>query len=112
MYICLDCGEEFSRPKIIEDKHDDDPFTPREKHRVSPCCYTGFAAAMNCDDCGALIAIGKDAHGMCRKCAERTVARMRYLLFNEFTEAQREVLNDAFDGVPMTEPDKAKVILP
>jgi len=60
----------------------------------------------------AQIAIGKDTRGMCRKCAEKTVARMRYLLFNEFTEAQREVLNDAFDGVALTEPDKAKVILP
>ena len=112
MYICLDCGEEFTHPKIIEDKHDHDPFTPREKHRVSPCCYTNFAAAMNCGSCGTLIAIGKDTHGMCRKCAERTVARLRFLLFNEFTAAQREVLNDAFDGVALTEADKAKVIIP
>jgi len=111
MYICLNCGDEFLRPKIIEIRHGAE-FDLREKRLVSPCCHDSYAAAMNCGSCGTLIAIGKDTRGMCRKCAEKTVARMRYLLFNEFTEAQREVLNDAFDGVALTEPDKAKVILP
>lgn len=110
MYICLNCGEEFAHPRIYENRHS--AFGVAERYRASPCCGDSFASAIRCDSCGALIAAGADAHGMCRKCAEKTVARMRHLLFNEFTEAQREVLNDAFDGVALTEPDKAKVVLP
>ena len=111
MYICLDCGNEFTHPKTIEEKHGD-PFQLREKHRVSPCCHSTFAEAMRCGGCNALIAAGADCHGLCRKCAERAVDRLRYLLLNEFTEAEREALDEAFDGVFLTEPDKAKVIIP
>ena len=111
MYICLECGEEFSNPKTTEDNHGV-PFLLKVKHRVSPCCHGAFAEAIRCDRCGNLIAAGADAHGYCRKCAERTVDKLRYVLFNEFTEAEREILNDAFDGVALTEADKAKVVLP
>lgn len=111
MYICLDCGNEFTHPKTIEEKHGD-PFQLREKHRVSPCCHSTFAEAMRCGGCNALIAAGADCHGLCRKCAERAVDRLRYLLLNEFTEAEREVLDEAFDGVFLTDPDKAKVVIP
>jgi len=38
------------------------------------------------------------------------VERLRYFLYNEFTEAERQVLNDAFDGVALTDPDEAKVM--
>lgn len=110
MYICLECGHEFIGPVTVTDRHGS-PYVLKEKHRVSPCCHGAFAEATECVECGGLIAVGADSHGLCRKCAEKTVARLRYLLFNEFTEAQRETLNDAFDGVNLTEPDKAKVVL-
>lgn len=111
MYICLNCGEEFREPKVLEDRHGD-PFGLPEKLRVSPCCCDSFTEAVRCDRCGALIAAGADAHGLCRKCAEQTVEKLRNLLRNEFTEAEREVLNDAFDGVALTEPEKAKAVIP
>lgn len=110
-YICLNCGEEFSHPTILEDRHGG-PFGLGEKYRVSPCCHDGFTAAVTCPLCGELTAAGYDSHGLCRKCAEKTVERLQYFLYNEFTEAQREVLNDAFDGVALTDPDEAKVVLP
>ena len=110
-YFCLNCGESFERPKTIEEKHGE-PWRIGEKHRVSPCCLDSYTKAVSCTECEELIAAGTDAHGLCRKCAEKTVSRLQYLLLNEFTDAQREVLNDAFDGVHLTEPEKAKVVIP
>lgn len=106
-YICLNCGGQFEHPVTIVDDHALPFFS--EKHRVSPCCRDMFVETMPCDSCGAVIGKGTDYHGLCLKCARETVARLEYLLYNEFTEAQRQVLDDAFDGVSLTEPDKAKV---
>lgn len=107
-YICMNCGMQFDHPTTVVDNHGLPFFS--EKHRVSPCCRDTFVEAMPCQSCGHDVGKGADYHGLCRKCAEEAVSRLIYLLYNEFTEAQREVLNDAFDGVPLTEPDKAKVM--
>jgi hypothetical protein len=64
---------------------------------------------MECDGCGEILAAGTDHHGLCRKCAVKAVERLNYFLNNEFTEAERLVLDDAFDGVALSEPEKAKV---
>lgn len=108
MYFCLNCGDPFQKPKVLEDKHGE-PWRIGEKRRVSPCCRDSFVKAVGCTGCGELVPAGKDLHGLCRKCGEKTVSRLRYMLLNEFTEAEREILNDAFDGVPLTDPEEAKV---
>ena len=105
-YICLNCEELFDTPCEISD-----PGTG-ERYWRSPCCLDGFMPVVSCERCGKLIAVGADTHGLCGHCAEATVARLRYFLNNEFTEEEREVLNEAFDGVPLTEPEKAKVVVP
>ncbi len=107
-YFCLNCGEPFQKPKTIEEKHGE-PFRIGEKRRVSPCCKDSFVKALVCTGCQELIPAGKDQHGMCRKCAEKTVGRLQEHLIHDYTEAERQVLNDAFDGVALTEPGEAKV---
>lgn len=107
-YICMNCGKQFETPVTVSDNHGLPFFC--EKHRVSPCCHDTFMGTMTCAACDAEQAKGTDYHGLCRKCAEATVEQLCYFLYNEFTEAQRQVLNDAFDGVALTEPDKAKVM--
>ena len=105
-FICLGCEGLFNTPEQVNE-----PGTG-ETHRRSPCCKDGFAPVMECVHCGKLVAVGADLHGLCRSCAEKVVNRLRYLLNNEFTDAEREVLNDAFDGVPLTDPEEAKVVVP
>jgi len=107
-YICMNCGKQFETPAVEVDTHSLPFFC--EKHRVSPCCRDTFVETMACASCDAEIGKGTDYHGLCRKCAEQTVERLRYFLYNEFTEAERQVLNDAFDGVALTDPDEAKVM--
>ena len=109
-YFCLNCGEPFQHPKTLEDKHGE-PWRIGEKRRVSPCCKDSFVKAVVCagSECQELIPAGKDLHGLCRKCADKSVSRLRYFLLNEFTEAEREVLNDAYDGVALTDPEEAEV---
>lgn len=105
LYICLNCEETFQRPTLVREAHG-------ETYRVSPCCLDAFMQAMQCKRCEDYIAPGRDLHGLCRKCAERAVNRLTQLLATEFTEEEREALNDAFDGVALTEPWEAKVVIP
>lgn len=107
-YICMNCGGQFEHPTTVVDNHGLPFFS--EKHRVSPCCRDTFVETMPCNSCGRDVGEGTDYHGLCRKCAEAAVERLRYVLYNEFTEAERQVLDDAFDGVSLTEPDEAKVM--
>jgi len=105
LYICLNCEETFQRPTLIREAHG-------ELHQVSPCCLDAYMRAMQCAGCDTYLAPGQDAHGLCRKCAEAAVERLTQYLEEAFSEAEREVLNDAFDGVALTEPWEAKVVIP
>jgi len=106
-YICMNCGGQFEHPTVFVENHNL-PFYS-EKISLSPCCRDTFMPTMRCAVCGDVLAAGTDHHGMCKKCAVAAVDRLCYFLNNEFTEAEREVLNEAFDGVALTESDKAKV---
>ena len=103
-YICLNCEKLFSNPVQVAEKD------TGEHCWRSPCCLDGFAPVIACDHCGELMTAGSDLHGLCRACAKAVVARLRYYLNNEFTDSERKILNDAFDGVPLTDPESAKVV--
>lgn len=100
-YICMGCGETFHRPIRVEEDSG-------ERKLVSPCCGEGFRDAVSCRSCGTLLAEGTDEHGLCPACAHGAVERFRDLLRREFTGPEREALNDAFDGVPLTEPERGE----
>lgn len=102
-YICMNCGSSFRSPKTITEAHG-------EKHSVSPCCCDSYAAAAECCDCGREMPRGESRHGLCQKCAWTTVEHLRWYLRSNFTDAQRAVLNEAFDGVPLTQPEGARAL--
>lgn len=102
-YICLNCGAVFHKPRPVTECHG-------EKHDVSPCCGEDFAQGSECSYCGKEMPAAEGRHGLCRKCAWSTVEHFRWYLCNNFSEAQRAVLNDAFDGVPLTQPEQVKAL--
>ena len=70
---------------------------------VSVCCGDGFDEAAQCVRCDGWEVKGALHHGLCRRCAQKAVERLRAVLREEFSREEREVLNDAFDGVPLAE---------
>lgn len=95
-YICLGCGQAFEQPVRVAE-------ASGESRLYSPCCREGFSSAVRCSGCGAAVAQGEEVHGLCQDCAGGAVARLREFLGRGFTQAEREVLNDAFDGVDLSE---------
>ncbi len=95
-YVCLGCGQAFEQPVQVAE-------ASGERRCYSPCCREGFTPAVPCRSCGAALPQGGDVHGLCPDCAEAAVERLRDFLRLGFTPAEREVLNDAFDGVALSE---------
>ncbi len=95
-YVCLGCGEAFEQPVRVAE-------ASGESRLYSPCCRESFTPAVHCRNCGAALPQGEEVHGLCPDCAEEAVARLREFLCRGFTQAEREVLNDAFDGVALSE---------
>lgn len=99
--ICLNCGETFHTPVEIRE-HLGPEWESAVCIPVSPCCLAPFAQAVACDSCGVAMAPDESSHGLCRSCARKAVERLKRILKGGFTPAEREVLNEAFDGVPLT----------
>lgn len=97
----MGCGETFHQPVQIEED-------TGERRSVSPCCGEGFRCAISCRSCGRPIQEGEDIHGLCPDCARQAVERFQALLRRDFTGAEREALNDAFDGVPLCGPGRGE----
>ena len=97
-YICLGCGQGFPWPAQYRD-----PQTG-EAHLTSPCCRTAFREADRCQNCGRLIP--REEGRLCPRCRKDAVDRFRQLL-DRVTPAEREAINNAYDGVPLTKPERA-----
>ena len=93
-YVCLGCGQAFEQPVQVAE-------ASGESRLYSPCCQEGFTSAVRCPGCGAAVPQREALHGLCQDCAGDAVARLREFLRRGFTQAEREVLNDAFDGVDL-----------
>lgn len=103
IYICMNCGSAFHEPKAVTELHG-------EKHSVSPCCGDSFAAGAQCGYCGREMLEAESRHGLCQKCAWTAIEHFRWHLLNNFSDAQRAVLNEAFDGIPLTEPERVRAL--
>jgi RecJ-like exonuclease len=67
MYICLDCGEVFEKPKIIEEHHPYGMTYAVEEWAVCPHCGdAGIEKAKRCSCCGEYFAELED--GLCEEC--------------------------------------------
>ena len=102
MFVCSQCGQEFSTPWIVREYHGELE-RQAEWLSVSPCCAEGVVPAVRCCSCGEWTAEQGVEHGVCPRCAGRVVERLRQLLKSEFSQQEREVINDAFEAVPLTQ---------
>ena len=93
-YVCCGCGEAFRQPVRV-------PEASGEVHWVSPCCGEDYREAVPCALCGRPVSRARRRHGLCPRCAGESVARFARRL-EEFSPEEREVINDAYDGVPLT----------
>ena len=100
--VCLGCGGVFQHPKLVTE-------VTGERCSVSPCCGEAWASARRCSGCGRWMAEHSGLHGLCPDCARNAAERFRKLLIDEFSQEEREVLNDAFDGVPLTRPEQGRI---
>lgn len=121
MYQCTKCGQ------VSEYTMDGDVLTGRmyvraplrpplrdsqlyeESYNLSPCCGAPVDWVEPCKQCDNPVLPSLMLHGICRSCAGRALQRMRYLLANEFTEAELRVLDEAFDGVALSEFPEARL---
>lgn len=93
-YICCGCGRGFDRPADYAE-----PETG-ERLLLSPCCGQAFRESARCSGCGRLLPAGEGS--LCPVCRREAVDRFK-LLLGGFTQEEREAINDAYDGVPLTE---------
>ena len=63
-----------------------------------------------CSKCGAEISEEQSAYHLCESCESKALARFKYFLCNEFTNAEREYLDACVEGNSLTEPEKIKDI--
>lgn len=94
MYICLECGKTFERPKKYYERYEYSQITFRE------CPYCGsqaFETATTCDICGDYISQSQAQYGMCVNCEMNTDADFKKSL-SRYSEKQLEYLNNQYDG--------------
>lgn len=108
-YLCSNCGGCFDAPFIHTTNHGLPHY--QERSSLSPCCREVFTASQPCARCGAPVSTDGRFHGLCQRCAQDTLTHLRRLLHTEFIDSEREVLNDAFDGVPLTQPEQAHLVI-
>ena len=102
MYICLNCGEPFEEPYTYFEDYG-------EAQTVSPCCKGAFDYATTCDNCKRPIPASAVFHGQCEECTKDVIRSLVKHLKEHYTYKEREILNDAFEGVPLTDPDEVGV---
>ncbi len=107
-YLCLSCGARFREPQIMEEKHGE-PHRAGERFWASPCCGEEFVPVRPCEDCGQVYPERELNYGLCAGCGEAAVERLRQYLRSAFTNQQRELLNEAFEAVALTQAEQAKV---
>ena len=94
MYICLECGNTFEKPKRIYERLEHGYMTIKE----CPCCQSqAFEQATTCEICGAYISQEQARYGMCADCEMETDADFKKSL-SRYNEKQLEYLNNQYDG--------------
>ena len=94
MYICLECGATFEKPKRVYEKFEHSYMTIKECPR---CQSQAFEIATTCEICGAYIGQEQARYGMCAQCEMDTDADFKKSL-SRYNEKQLEYLNNQYDG--------------
>ena len=100
MYKCKNCGHIFEEGEQATwtEKHG---FSsgPYEEWSGCPICQGSFEEAKKCEYCSNYFIEGESrSNVICEDCVDEIETRFSNLLHNNFTEFERTVLNDIFDG--------------
>ena len=92
MYVCLSCGhlfEEGEEKKTTE--------ITGENFYSCPICGGDFEEADSCEECGAYSS--ELCYGYCGECSSRVKKSFEKLMNDNFTEKERDLLNNLYDGM-------------
>ena len=76
--------------------------------RQIPCDPLFASEPLGCRQCGASIPEEQSLYKLCKKCEQEAWERFRYLMLNEFTDAEREFLDGCIDGKSLTDIEEIK----
>ena len=109
MYICMECGATFSEPAVWYEHHGLDA-PPYERWLGSPCCHYDFEEAFECRQCGAIMPESHNEYKICDKCKQKSIDHFRYLLCNEFSEAERRYIDPFVEKFGIINPEDIREI--
>lgn len=91
LYRCMECGhlfEEGEQAEYVEDFG--------EKVKACPLCHGAYEEATQCKICGSY---DKDpSEEYCDSCVKDVSKRFKLFVESEFSEQERELLNELYDG--------------
>ena len=97
MFKCLECGnlfEEGEEARWVETHGFDTP--PYEEWSGCPICKGGYKEIKPCKICGSYDHDLDDEY--CNACKKDVQRRFSTFIAEEFTEEERELLNELYDG--------------
>jgi DNA-directed RNA polymerase subunit RPC12/RpoP len=100
IYICLDCGRVFNKPREAHEAHDELPERPYETFAECPGCGgEDIERAETCAECDAYIGESQARYNLCPMCESSAEARFKQILSEQFTKNELEYLNNQYDGL-------------
>lgn len=99
MFICQECGHEFSDPAIHDEQRYHDGRIVDTLHiHVCPRCYcTQYDEAIHCERCGKPISPTAPYH-LCHDCTVQAQQRFVDMLREQFTPGEIKLLIDLYEG--------------
>ena len=100
-YKCVECGFVFGDDDFAIEKGYVGTCGDRriyEEYYCCPICKGDYEEISRCEVCGEYACESGERY--CEECKTDALKRFQYFLRNEFTEKEREMLNDLYDGEP------------
>lgn len=91
MFICLDCGRKFFRPKVSFESHADN-YTYLENFFSCPYCFGSFEKGQACRICGAWFLEDQLLGGVCASCGQEMEAAFKALIQANFSPEELNYL--------------------
>lgn len=89
MLKCCSCFEIFDESELIKVNGD----------VCCPCCMEfDYEEAKKCEKCGAWYFADEIENGVCEECETDLIKEFQSLIINNFTETERKILNEIYDG--------------
>lgn len=100
MFKCLECGslfEEGEQKKVCEPMGEAWGAPAYQEYYACPCCGGAYEEVQPCKICGGYEGID-EGEEYCNECKADVLKRFQNFVNSEFTEEERELLNELYDG--------------